>query len=86
VIGCQRLPGYSHVTRNSQPRAAYIGLNSVRINGVLFSFAIAKFRWLRYQRFHDRTKSGILKFPSGMAGKRQKIGKIPPKAGRLAAM
>jgi len=58
----------------------------VRINGVLFSFAIAKFRWLRYQRFHDRTKSGILKFPSGMAGKHQKIGKIPPKVGRLAAM
>jgi len=31
-------------------------------------------------------KSGILQFPIGMAGKHQKSGKIPPKAGRLAAM
>jgi len=36
--------------------------------------------------FPRQNKSGILKFPSGMAGKRQKIKKIPPKAGRLAAM
>jgi len=34
----------------------------------------------------DGTKSGILKFPIGMAEKRQKSGRIPPKAGTMAAM